>query len=221
MPLMTGFFFPAESHEGALLKLRYAVENRRGAALLTGAAGLGKSLLVSRLLNMLDDAVFQPRVHVVFPAMDAAQLMSFLVAMVTGTSADQTRLDQSVHRLQEFLAQNTTAGRHTVMAVDEAHLLDDVSSFESLRMLLNFQSSGSYDLSLLLVGQPLIINSLHRAIGLDDRVSVKCLLRPLTLDETRVVRRTSPGWSECDAHDFHRSRHRPDLSPIAGSPQSD
>lgn len=180
------FFFPAESHEGALLKLRYAVENRRGAALLTGAAGLGKSLLISRLLQMLDDTVYRPRVHVVFPTMEPSQLMSFLVGMVTGNCMDQSRLDHSVQELQAFLAQNTREGKHAVMAVDEAHLLDSVSSFETLRMLLNFQSAGPYDLTLLLVGQPLVINSLHRAVGLDDRVSVKCLLRPLSLDETRA-----------------------------------
>ena len=40
----TRFFFPGETHQSALLKLRYAVENRRGGALLTGAAGTGKNL---------------------------------------------------------------------------------------------------------------------------------------------------------------------------------
>ncbi|GAG08635.1 unnamed protein product, partial [marine sediment metagenome] len=43
------FYFPSESHQGALLKLRYAVENRRGGALLSGAAGLGKTLLANML----------------------------------------------------------------------------------------------------------------------------------------------------------------------------
>ena len=60
------FFFPAECHEGALLKLRYAVENKRGAALLTGAAGTGKTMLVARLFESLESHI-EPKVHVVFP----------------------------------------------------------------------------------------------------------------------------------------------------------
>ncbi len=44
------YYFPAETHQGALLKLRYVVENRRAAALLTGGSGLGKSLLTQTLL---------------------------------------------------------------------------------------------------------------------------------------------------------------------------
>ena len=33
------FYWPGESHQAALLKLRYAVENRRGGALLAGGSG--------------------------------------------------------------------------------------------------------------------------------------------------------------------------------------
>ncbi len=172
------FFFPAESHEGALLKLRYAIENRRGAALLTGAAGLGKTLLVNRLFSLLDDAI-NPRVHVVFPKMETLQLMNFLGSMIAGDAVGTQGLDQSIQVLQNFLAHNSSEGYHTVVAIDEAHLLNDSDTFESLRLLLNFQSTGQYDLSLLFVGQPRIINTLQRVNGMDDRVAVKCLLRTL------------------------------------------
>ena len=36
------FYYPAESHQAALLKLRYTIENRRGAALLAGPSGMGQ-----------------------------------------------------------------------------------------------------------------------------------------------------------------------------------
>ena len=45
-------YYPAEAHQGTLLKLRYAIENQRGAALLCGGFGTGKTLLV-RLLAKL------------------------------------------------------------------------------------------------------------------------------------------------------------------------
>ena len=51
------FYYPAESHQAALLKLRYAIENRRGAALLAGPSGSGKTLLTTMLRGTLTAAM--------------------------------------------------------------------------------------------------------------------------------------------------------------------
>jgi type II secretory pathway predicted ATPase ExeA len=75
------FYYPSEVHQGALLKLRYAVENARGAALLTGAAGSGKTLLINSLKRQLD-ACYTPFVHLVFPQMPVGQLLSYLAAEI-------------------------------------------------------------------------------------------------------------------------------------------
>ena len=50
------FYYPSESHQAALLKLRYAIENRRGAALLAGPSGCGKTLLTTMLLIVIVSA---------------------------------------------------------------------------------------------------------------------------------------------------------------------
>jgi general secretion pathway protein A len=65
------FYYPGESHQGTLLKLRYAVENRRGGAVLAGGSGTGKTLLVQALARQLNDSC-QPFVQLVFPQMSAA-----------------------------------------------------------------------------------------------------------------------------------------------------
>src|SRR3990170_7326335 len=66
-------FYACEAHEAALLKLRYAVENRRGAALLAGPAGVGKTMLVQLFRGELAEA-FRPQVHLVFPQMSSRDL---------------------------------------------------------------------------------------------------------------------------------------------------
>ena len=59
------FYYPSETHQAAMLKLRYAIENRRDGAVLTGAPGLGKSLLIRMMYRMLPETI-TPRVHLVF-----------------------------------------------------------------------------------------------------------------------------------------------------------
>ncbi|MHC4401797.1 MAG: ExeA family protein [Planctomycetota bacterium] len=179
------FYYPGESHQAALLKLRYTVENRRGGALVAGPSGSGKTLAWSMLRATLAEP-FTPRVQVVFPQMPAEELLAYLADELTGSveSPSGGSVRQSVRRIERFLADNTQEGRHAVVAIDEAHLLDDNPAFEALRLLLNFQWAGQPGLTLLLLGQTAILPTLDRVPQLEERLAVKCLLRPFSERET-------------------------------------
>jgi type II secretory pathway predicted ATPase ExeA len=180
------FYYPAESHQAALLKLRYAIENRRGSALLAGPSGSGKTLLTTMLPGILGEA-FRPLARLVFPQMSTAELLAWLADELEG-AADSTGgtpgVQTSVRRIQKFLAANNEQGRHAVLVIDEAHLLDSLHTFEALRLLLNFEPSGTPAMTLLLVGQPAILPTLDRMPQWEERLAVKCLLRPLSEPET-------------------------------------
>jgi len=178
------FYFPGEPHQAALLKLRYAVESRRSAALLAGMPGSGKSLLVGLLRQMLSEQ-FRPFVHLVFPQMPLADLLAYLAGeMGGGTPAGLPSPQESVRRIEQLLGDNVRAGRHAVVAIDESHLLDDGQTLETLRLLLNLEPGGRPALTLLLVGQTGLLPVLDRMPQLEERLAVKCLLRPLTAAET-------------------------------------
>jgi type II secretory pathway predicted ATPase ExeA len=179
------FYYPGESHQAAVLKLRYAVENQRGGALLAGPSGSGKTLALLMLRATLGER-FTPVVHMVFPQMPAEELLAYLADELTGSveSRQGAGINESVQRIEHFLADNTQAGRHAVVAVDEAHLLDDARTFEAMRLLLNFELAGRPGLTLLLLGQTGILPMLDRMPQLEERLAVKCLLRPLSERET-------------------------------------
>jgi len=186
-------YYPGEAHQGTLLKLRYAVESRNGAALLTGNAGTGKTLVAKLLMDRLA-AEFQPRIHLTFPQMSTPELMAYLAEELGAEGAGSTgaansgtpSLDRSVRSIERALTQNSAAGRHAVVVVDEAHLLDSTRTFEALRLLLNREHDGRPMLTLVLVGQPGLLPSLGRMPTLEQRMGVKCLLRSLTRDETHA-----------------------------------
>jgi general secretion pathway protein A len=178
------FVFAADSQLGALLKLRYVLENRRGTALLAGESGLGKTLLVETLLRELSPA-FAPRVHLVFPQMATDQFLTYLGDQLTGQHSPLTlNVDQSVRRIEQLLRAGGQAGKHALIAIDEAHLLRDHQTLEAIRLLMNFQQDGQPLATFLLAGQTSLVLMVRRLPALDERVAVTCILARLTPDET-------------------------------------
>ena len=173
------FYYPSQGHQVSLLKLRYALEHPRGAALLAGIAGVGKSLLARTLLQDLPES-FGPLVSVNFPQMSPAELLAFVAEELTGRSMEGASIDRSVHAIQRMLDKNAQEGRRAVLVIEEAHLLRDTEVMETLRLLLNFGPSWAP----LLVAQPSLLPALERMPELEERIGVQCLLRPLAIDET-------------------------------------
>lgn len=178
------FYFPGPSQQAAMLKLRYVVENRRGAAILAGEAGLGKTLVAQTLVRQLADH-FRPRVHVVFPQMPPEQLLAYLADQLTGAAGiSAPSIDYSLRRIERTLADHAQAGRHAIIVIDEAHLLRAARSLETIRLLLNLEHQAQPLATFLLVGQTSLALDVQRLPQLDERLAVKCLLSRLAQDET-------------------------------------
>jgi general secretion pathway protein A len=178
------FYYPGESQQAALLKLRYAVENRQAAALLVGASGLGKTLLVQTLLRQLGQN-YAPHARIVFPNMPADQVLALVADQLIGERySGAPTIRDSVERLGIFLQENAQAGRHAVVVVDEAHLLKDSDTLQTLRLLLNFEADAHAPLTLILVGQSSLLPVIERMPDFDQRLAARCLLRRFAATET-------------------------------------
>lgn len=181
-------YYPSDAHQGALLKLRYTIENQHSAALLTGPPGSGKTLLLRLLGDQLPDR-FRPIVELVFPQMPAAELLASFAAGLGATpplaaGGVLPTIADSIARIQAKLREHAAKGRHTVLAIDDAQLLEGNRTFETLRLLLNMEADGRPLLTLLLVGQPALLPMMERMPHFEERLGAKCLLRPLTVEET-------------------------------------
>lgn len=179
----TRAYYPSEPHQGALLKLRYAIEHDHAAALLTGPPGTGKTLLVRLLGEQLPER-FRPLVELLFPQMPAGELLAYLAGGLGAAAGGPASIAENVAHIEQQLAGRRAKGRHTVLVVDDAQMLESSRTFDTLRLLLNLESDGRPLLTLLLVGQPALLPMLERMPHLDERLGAKCLLRPLTIEET-------------------------------------
>ncbi len=181
------FYYPAESHQAAMLQLRYAVENRRSAVLMCGANGVGKTQVVRGLLDQLGPD-YQPRVQIVFPALAPDQFVHYFVGkLAAGDPSDEVGVAADLLRFERALERAGEKGLHPVVVVDEAHLLEGHGMFETLRLLLNIGvGAGGSEAAwtLVLSGHPILLSQLERFPALDERIAVKCVISRFTPDET-------------------------------------
>ncbi|MCH7989590.1 MAG: AAA family ATPase [Planctomycetes bacterium] len=181
------FFFRSATHQAALLKMRYVVENRLGAGLLTGGIGYGKSYLVRMLAEELPDQ-FGPVVHLVFPQLTATELLSWIAVELgvdeSELSAGTGGADRTIRRIQRQLRNYAETHRYPVLVIDEAHLIEDRQVFQALQLLLNFQQQPDIDFTLFFIGERSLSSRINRMAQLDERIAVKSALQPLSEEET-------------------------------------
>jgi general secretion pathway protein A len=177
------FYYPSEGHQGALLKLRYAVENRRGGALVVGAPGLGKTLLVRALSRQLPETI-QPVIRLVFPQLSPAQFIRYLAHELGGHCPDDAATDRDLQRIRMALRENWQRGKHLLFVVEEAHLLKDSETLETIRLLMNLEHDATPAMTVLLVGQPSLLPVLRHLPELEERLDAKCLLQKFNIEES-------------------------------------
>jgi type II secretory pathway predicted ATPase ExeA len=171
-------YVPAPSRDAVLRRLRYALEHGDGPAVLYGPAGSGKTLLARRLAGEIRARA----VHVAFPALPVADLVAWLAGEFGEPAAPAGSLHRALRILRDNWAALAASGERPLLILDDAHLIRNTETFEALRMLLNFSTEGLSDLSMLLVGTAEVL--LELPSGLADRLAARCLLAPLTAEET-------------------------------------
>jgi len=175
-------FFQSNPHEEALVRLLYAVEQRKGAAMLTGEVGSGKTTVSRVLMNRLAKDRFEIKT-IVNPALNSVDLIRAIL-LELGENADEDSKTILLDRLTNRLLQNAEQNLSTVLIIDEAHLIKDLSSFEELRMLLNLQSDQQFLITLIILGQPPLKEKIDNLKPLKERIAIKYNLTPLDLQDT-------------------------------------
>ena len=174
------FYFPSAGHEEALSRLLYGVEARKGAIMLTGEIGCGKTLLSRALIQRLANERYDLAL-VASPNFDAADFLKEMLCQL-GVTRDGTKLDM-VHALNERLLENFNKGKDTVVVIDEAQAINDLAIFEELRLLLNFQLNDRFLLTLILLGQPELKSKVEAFEQLAQRIVIRYHLMPFNADE--------------------------------------
>jgi len=150
--------------------------------MLTGEVGSGKTTVSRVLMNRLPKDRFEIKT-IVNPALNSVDLIRAIL-LELGENADEDSKTILLDRLTNRLLQNAEQNVSTVLIIDEAHLIKDLSSFEELRMLLNLQSDHQFLITLIILGQPPLKEKIADLKPLKERIAIKYDLTPLDLQDT-------------------------------------
>jgi len=179
------YVFYSERYRAALDHLLYGLEQKEGFLLLTGMVGTGKTTLCRELLDRLDRSRF--RTALIFnPFLDAREMLQALLTEFGVSYPPQATKKELLDRLYRYLIAQLVDGFTSVVIFDEAqHLSPEL--LEQVRVLSNLETEEEKLLQIVLVGQPELRERIQQPslAQLDQRVSLRCVLTDLDLEETK------------------------------------
>ena len=178
------FLCLSEQHEEAKFRLMYAIRERKAAAMISGIFGCGKTVLAQSLIAELNRNEYATA-YIFNPLLSNVELLSealYQLGMKEEVALQKTLV---LHRIQEMLIHNHEDGKHTVIIIDEAHLIEDKTIFEDLRLLLNLEYKSKFLLTLLLFGQPELRAKIFNLKQFEQRIAIRYHLTGLKAVEIK------------------------------------
>lgn len=185
------YLYKSESHASAFDLLQYAIRRREGFVVITGDIGTGKTTLCRAILDHVDRRTFTALV--LNPFVSEEDLLRLILQDFGVVSREEVRRgrlagvtkQELIDTLNDFLLSLQPLGASALLIVDEAQNLP-VQVLEQIRLLSNLETDKEKLLQVVLVGQLNLRAILRRPElrQLDQRVSIRYQLRPLTREET-------------------------------------
>jgi general secretion pathway protein A len=175
------YTFFTSTHREALASLAYALEIGSGFAVLVAKPGMGKTTLLFRLLDYLQDKA--RTVFVFHTQCNSVDLMRYILADMKIKYSGKDLVEMHA-LLNDALLSEARLGRSVVVAIDESqNLSHDV--LETIRLLSDFETPRRKLLQIILCGQPQLGSELAHPdlVQLRQRITVLCKLTPLSLQE--------------------------------------
>ncbi|MBW1765725.1 MAG: AAA family ATPase [Deltaproteobacteria bacterium] len=157
------FFYRSKSHEEALTRLIYA-------------AKMTKVYVQELSSDQFDIGL------IINPKLRPVEFLQEVLYQFDIDDVPETKV-QCLRKLNDKMMENMKENRETLLIVDEAQLLSE-SSFEEIRLLLNFQLNDRFLLTIVLIGQPELKDKIGRIEQLDQRIAIKYHLTPFNYDDT-------------------------------------
>jgi general secretion pathway protein A len=175
------FFYLSKSHEEALTRLLYAIRMRKGGAVISGDIGCGKTTLAKVCLQELSPDQYDVGL-IINPNLSPREFLQEVIYQFGIDETVGTKL-KCLRLMNEKMVQNANEHKETLLMIDEAHLLA-LDVLEELRLLLNTQMNDRFLITVVLLGQPELMEKIRGLEPLAQRLPIKYHLSPFDLEDS-------------------------------------
>lgn len=181
------YLYLTPTHREALTAIQYGISARRGIVVVLGEAGTGKTTIVRTAIRALHRSDVR-HVYLTNPMLTRAEFLKFLSQAFKLDPATADCKVDLLRELTEQLKRQHTAGKATVLIVDEAQSMPH-ELLEEIRLLANIETPSAKLLQVVLLGQPELAERLNDPSlrQLKQRIAIRCALRPLDLKSTAAM----------------------------------
>lgn len=178
----TRYFFASREHDEALHRLLYLVEeNTMNLGLLSGEIGCGKTLTRAVFSERLDPRKYRV-VTLENSGFSFGDLLSAVLRRMDPALPSGGTKFERCERLEGAIRRLHAEGRHLVLLLDEAQDMP-AATLHELRWITNFNGGGVALLTVVLIGQPELRPLVAGDAAIDQRISLRFHLRPMTVGD--------------------------------------
>ena len=197
------YFYTSRPHKRAIIHMQAGFEHPDGVLVLTGDKGLGKTSLITYILNQLDKNKNTIALVQISPNKEQNFLAAVLAALEVSTTEYEPK--KLFHILQNYLLEQATLNKKVLLVIDDAENLSQ-NLLEFIRLLSALPTDKHGLLKIVLVGtieleEMLSANNNH---AFRQHISMSYCMHPLKNTDTReyVAHRLKvAGWNEDPAID--------------------
>jgi len=172
------FLYRSDQHAEALSRLSYLLHEKKPCGVFVGMYGCGKTLILHALQHEFASQGYTFSV-LTNPRISDLDMLRLIINGFTKGEVPAGKGD-ALMALERIIHEINHDGKHPVVVVDEAHAIENEKVFEELRLLLNYQSETKSLITLILCGQPELKNKVESNKQLNQRVSIKSAIGPLS-----------------------------------------